>query len=501
MIYVHSMGRAVRYYPNQPALTLSNDSRVTFVQLHDRVKRLAAALTQAGFLPGDRLALLLPNGPDYIELVYACSWLGIIAVPINTRLSPVEIDHVLADASPRGLIRHSTLPSPESRLPLEFVFDQGHLDGLSGPCPDPCYDPQAILTLIYTSGTTGRPKGVMLTHSNVFANVNNFNYWMRYKEGGAYLHAAPIFHIADFPAMFAAPAFGACQAAMPRFNASSFCEAVAKERISYTVLVPTMINLLLQFVENNPCDLSSLEVLAYGGSPMAPELIRRTRRFLPNAKLVQVYGLSETGFLTGLPDNEHTDDHLTSCGRPCPGIEVQVTDESGNPLETGKSGELVTRGSNVMRGYWNNERETAAAFRNGFFRTGDIGYQDRDGFFYLLDRQKDMIVTGGENVYCGEVEAVILNQPAVREVAVFGMPDPQWGEIVAACVVLKPGMQLTVDALIRHCRQSLANYKVPRHVEFSETDLPKSGSGKILKRLLRERYWSGAQRSVGPVTA
>ena len=501
MIYVHSMGRAVRYYPNQPALTLSNDSRVTFVQLHDRVRRLAAALTQAGFLPGDRLALLLPNGPDYIELVYACSWLGIIAVPINTRLSPVEIDHVLADASPRGLIRHSTLPSPESRVPLEFVLDQGHLDGLSGPCPDPCYDPQAILTLIYTSGTTGRPKGVMLTHSNVFANVNNFNYWMRYKEGGAYLHAAPIFHIADFPAMFAAPAFGACQAAMPRFNASSFCEAVAKERISYTVLVPTMINLLLQFVENNPCDLSSLEVLAYGGSPMAPELIRRTRRFLPNAKLVQVYGLSETGFLTGLQDNEHTDDHLTSCGRPCPGIVVQVTDESGNPLETGKRGELVARGSNVMRGYWNNERETAAAFRNGFFRTGDIGYQDRDGFLYLLDRQKDMIVTGGENVYCGEVEAVILNQPAVREVAVFGMPDPQWGEIVAACVVLKPGMQLTVDALIRHCRQSLANYKVPRHVEFSETDLPKSGSGKILKRLLRERYWAGAQRSVGPVTA
>ena len=161
----------------------------------------------------------------------------------------------------------------------------------------------------------------------------------------------------------------------------------------------------------------------------------------------------------------------------------------------------MARGSNVMRGYWNNERETAAAFRNGFFRTGDIGYQDRDGFFYLLDRQKDMIVTGGENVYCGEVEAVIFNHPAVREVAVFGIPDPQWGEIVAACVVLKPGMQLTVEALIRHCRQSLANYKVPRHVEFSETDLPKSGSGKILKRLLRERYWAGAQRSVRPVTA
>jgi len=501
MIYVHSMGRGVRYYPDQPALTLSDDSRVTFVQLHDRVKRLAAALTQAGFQPGDRLALLLPNGPEYIELVYACGWLGIIAVPINTRLSPGEIDHVLADASPRGLIRHSTLPAPQSHVPLEFILDQGHLDGLSGTCPDPCYDPQAILTLIYTSGTTGRPKGVMLTHSSVFANVNNFNYWMRYKEGGRYLHAAPIYHIADFPAMFAAPAFGACQATLPRFNPSSFCEAVAKERISSTVLVPTMINLLLQFVENNPSDLSSLEVLAYGGSPMAPELIRRTRRLLPNVKLVQVYGLSETGFLTGLQENEHTDDHLLSCGRPCPGIEVLVTDESGNPVETSKTGELVARGSNVMSGYWNNERETAAAFRNGFFRTGDIGYQDREGFFYLLDRQKDMIVTGGENVYCGEVEAVILNNPAVREVAVFGIPDPQWGEIVAACVVLRPGMRLTVEDLVRYCRQSLANYKVPRHVAFSETDLPKSGPGKILKRLLRERYWVGAERSVGPVTA
>src|SRR5277367_6173063 len=355
------MGRAVRYYPHQPALTLSDDSRVTFVQLHERVTNLAGALTRAGFVSGDRLALLLPNSPDYIELVYACAWLGIIAVPINTRLSPVEIDHVLADCSPRGLIRHSTLPSPESRVPLEFVLDEGHLDELTGFCPDPCYDPQAILVLVYTSGTTGRPKGVMLTHSNLFANVNNFNYWMRYKEGGAYLHAAPIFHIADFPAVFAAPAFGACQAAMPRFNASSFCEAVAKGRITFTVLVPTMINLLMQFAENNPCDLSSLEVLAYGGSPMAPELIRRTRRMLPNVKLVQGYGLSETGFLTGLQDQEHTDDRLMSCGRPCPGIDVQVADESGSQVEAGQHGELVARGANVMRGYWKDQKDTEAA--------------------------------------------------------------------------------------------------------------------------------------------
>jgi long-chain acyl-CoA synthetase len=326
--------------------------------------------------------------------------------------------------------------------------------------------------------------------------VNNFNYWMRYREGGSYLHAAPIFHIADFPAMFAAPAFGAHQTTLPSFNAKDFCGAIEKEGINYTVLVPTMINLFTEFAENNRSDVSSLEVLAYGGSPMQPELIRRTRRLLPKVKLVQVYGLSETGFLTGLQDEDHTDDHLTSCGRPCPGIEIQVTDELGNPVEGGQKGEVVARGSNVMRGYWNNKEETAAVFRNGFFRTGDVGYQDVKGYFYILDRQKDMIVTGGENVYCGEVEAVISNHPAVREVAVFGIPDPKWGELVAACVVLKPQMQLTAEELINHCRKSLANYKIPRHVEFSDTDLPKNGTGKIMKRLLRERFWAGSELQV-----
>jgi long-chain acyl-CoA synthetase len=496
MIYLNSIGRAARYYPHQPALSLNDGSKITFSQLHDHVKSLAGALTQAGFVSGDRLALLLPNGPEYIQLVYACSWLGLIVVPINTRLSIPEIDHVLADSSPRGLIRHSKFPAPSIHVSLDLVVDQGHLDRLSGTCPDPIYDSEAILTLIYTSGTTGRPKGVMLTHANIWSNVNNFNYWMRYREGGSYLHAAPIFHIADFPAMFAAPAFGAHQATLPSFNAKDFCEAIEKERTNYTVLVPTMINLFTEFAGNTRCNVSSLEVLGYGGSPMQPELIRRSRRLLPQVKLVQVYGLSETGFLTGLQDKDHTDDHLASCGRPCPGIEIQVTDELGNLVEGGQTGELVARGSNVTHGYWNNEEETAAAFRNGFFRTGDVGYQDAKGYFYLLDRQKDMIVTGGENVYSGEVEAVIYNHPAVREVAVFGIPDPKWGELVAACVVLKSRMQLTVEALIDHCRQNLANYKVPRHIEFSDTDLPKNGSGKILKRLLRERFWAGLELRV-----
>jgi long-chain acyl-CoA synthetase len=297
--------------------------------------------------------------------------------------------------------------------------------------------------------------------------------------------------------MFAAAAFGACQVTIPKFSPQTFCETVLRERVTHTVLVPTMINLLTQFPALGTYDLSSLEVLAYGGSPMAPELIRRIRELMPNLKLVQVYGLSETGFLTGLQDQEHTESRLLSCGRPCPGVDVQVMDESGKPTEIGQPGELVARGANVMRGYWNNQKETALAFRDGMFRTGDVGYQDAAGYFFILDRLKDMIVTGGENVYSGEVEAVIYQHPAVREAAVFGVPDPKWGEIVMACVVLKPGTTLGVDELIAYCRRSLANYKVPRRVEFVETELPMSGSGKILKRALRDRFWHHEQRAVG----
>jgi long-chain acyl-CoA synthetase len=494
MIYVHSMGRAVQYYPERPALSL-DQSTLTFSQLHDRVKRLAAGLSGAGFKKKDRLAILLPNSPEYIELVYACSWLGVIAVPINVRLSVPEIDNVLVDSSPRGIVRHSTLPKPNAPVPCDIVVDRdGLMDG-DGIVPDACYDPDAVLALIYTSGTTGRAKGVMVTHANVLADVNNFNYWMRYREGGIYLHAAPMFHIADFPAMFASPMFGASQVTLAHFQPQAFCDIVAKERVNYTVLVPTMINFLTQFAESNPHDLTSLELLAYGGSPMSPQLIRSTRELLPNTRLVQVYGLSETGFLTGLQDGEHTADKLSSCGRPCPGIEVQIVDTAGNPVKAPNTGEIVARGANVMAGYWNNQAETAAPFRNGFFRTGDIGYQDANGYFFILDRSKDMIVTGGENVYSGEVERIIFNHPGVREVAVFGIPDARWGELVAACVVLKAGAQLTADELIAYCRQFIANYKVPRQIYFSATDLPKSASGKVLKRVLRERFSAGAKRS------
>jgi acyl-CoA synthetase (AMP-forming)/AMP-acid ligase II len=496
MIYVHSLGRASRYYAQRTALVVDG-AAVSFQALHERVQNVAAALAANGFAAGDRLALLLPNSPEYIELVYACSWLGVTAVPINARLSAAEIDLVLGDAKPRGLVRHSSLPRPATQLPWQLVLDEEPFDVRNKSCPDPVYDPEAILALIYTSGTTGRPKGAMVSHANILANLDHFSYWMGYGEGGVYLHAAPIFHIADFPALFAAPAFGARQVTIPKFSPQGFCEVVQRERITHTVLVPTMLNLLTQVAEAQPYDLGSLEVLAYGGSPMAPELVHRTRKLLPNVKLLQCYGLSETGFLTGLEDRDHVEARLLSCGRPCPGIDLRVEDETGKEVEVGQHGELVARGPNVMQGYWNNPQESTLAFRNGMFRTGDIGYQDSDGFFYILDRLKDMIVTGGENVYSGEVEAVIYKHPAVREVAVFGIPDAQWGELVMACVMLKSGMALSANDLTNHCRQFLANYKIPRRVEFLDTELPKSGSGKILKRILRERFWAHKERAVG----
>ena len=277
MIYVHSLGRASRYYSARAALA-PRGARLSFSELENRVQRIAAALSAHGFSAGDRLALLLPNSPEYIELVYACSWLGVIAVPLNTRLSLAEIDRVLADAIPRGLIRHSSLPTPTVPISWQKVLDQDPLELRDDLPPNVVYNPEAILALIYTSGTTGRPKGVMVTHANIFANINHFNYWMRYTEGGVYLHAAPIFHIADFPAMFSAPAFGACQVTIPKFDLQSFCEIVERERVSHTILVPTMINMLTQFRDVKKYDLSSLAVLGYGGSPIAPELIRAHER-------------------------------------------------------------------------------------------------------------------------------------------------------------------------------------------------------------------------------
>jgi long-chain acyl-CoA synthetase len=507
MIYTHSVGRALQYFPWHTAL-LRDGQAVTFMELDIRVRKIAAALQRRGILSGERLAFLMPNGVDYIELVYACSLLGVIAVPINTRYAAAEVDRLLEDARPHGLIRHSKFPAPTVTLDWEHVIDLAPLDDAAEErYTGEFYDPDAILVLLYTSGTTGAPKGAALTHANVFSNIHGLNYWLEYREKAVFLHASPMFHIADFPAMFAAPVFGAAQMTLEHFDARSFCAYVQTNGVTHTVLVPSMINTLYQFQELAAFNLDSLDVLAYGGSPIAPALVREVRRALPKAKLLQVYGLSEAGFLTGLTDAEHTDDRLQSCGRPCPGIDLRVVDAAGKPVAFGELGNLVARGPGIMRGYWHDIEEdlpgdessvdeTTEALRGGFFHTGDIGRQDKDGYFYIVDRAKEMIVSGGENVYSGEVEAAIYEIPEVKEAAVFGIPDEKWGELVAAAVVLRPGTNLSAEELKQYCKTRIASYKVPRHIEFMTEELPKSGSGKILKRVLREKYWAGQTRRV-----
>jgi len=507
MIYTHSIGRALQYFPQHTAL-LRDERTVPFLELDIRVRRTAAALQGRGFLSGDRLAFLMPNSADYIELVYACSLLGVIAVPINTRYAGAEIDRLLEDARPRGLIRHSNSPAPTVSLEWEHVIDVAPLcEGNDVLHAGEFYDPDAVLVLLYTSGTTGTPKGAALTHGNIFSNVHDLNYWLTYREKAVFLHASPMFHIADFPAMFAAPVFGAAQMTLERFDALSFCTSVQTHGVTHTVLVPSMINTLCQFEDLAAFNLDSLDVLAYGGSPIAPALVREVRRALPKAKLLQVYGLSEAGFLTGLTDSEHTDDRLQSCGRTCPGTDLRVVDAAGKPAASGELGNLVARGPGIMRGYWHDIEEdlpgvesstdeTVEALRGGFFHTGDIGRQDNDGYFYIVDRAKEMIVSGGENVYSGEVEAAIYEISVVKEAAVFGIPDEKWGELVAAAVVLRPGTNLSAEELKQYCKTRIASYKVPRHIEFMAEELPKSGSGKILKRVLREKYWAGQSRRV-----
>jgi long-chain acyl-CoA synthetase len=496
MIHDHPLDHAAQNYPQQLAL-ISGDTRLTFSELLDRVQRIASLLVALGLQTGDRVAVLLPNQGEYLETVYACAWLGLIVVPLNTRLSVAEIDHILVDAQPRVLIRHSSLPIPTEKVGWQVILDALDLHLAPARVVSWICDPEAVFALLYTSGTTGSPKGVVLTHANILANVEHVGHWMPHCKDDVYLHAAPIFHIADFPFMFAAPAWGMSQVTLAKFSPQAFCETVQRQGVTHTVLVPTMINLLTQFAQLRTYDLSSLRVMGYGGSPMAPDLIRRTRVALPGVELIQVYGLSETGYLTGLRGAEHTEQRLTSCGRPCPGIELCVVDERGTPAPVGHPGELVARGANVTQGYWNKPEETTRSFRAGFFCTGDVGYQDAEGFFYILDRIKDMIVTGGENVYSAEVEAVINHHPAVQEAAVFGIPDAAWGELVMACVVLKHGANLSAEELTSYCKQELAHFKVPRRFEFSSTELPKGGSGKILKRAIRARYWQHEARSVG----
>jgi long-chain acyl-CoA synthetase len=367
-------------------------------------------------------------------------------------------------------------------------------------------DPDAVAGIFYTGGTTGLPKGAMLTHRNLVANAKHFLICVPYTHEDSYLHAAPMFHLADGSSTYALTWVGGRHVMIPAFDPELWLRTVAAERVTRAMLVPSMLNMVINHPDLASHDLSCLHGILYGASPMPEELLRRAMEVFAG-EWCQGYGMTEAAPLVtvltpadhrrGAAGEEPYASRLRSAGRPVVGVEAQVRREDGSPTEIGEPGEVWVRGPNIMKGYYNREQETAAALdADGWYHSGDAAYADAEGYLFIVDRLKDMIISGGENVYCTEVENAIHQHPAVLECAVFGVPDERWGERVHAAIVLKPEASVEETAIMEHCRALIAGYKLPRSFDFHTELLPKSGAGKILKRELRKPHWAGQERQV-----
>jgi long-chain acyl-CoA synthetase len=518
MSVVKGLKQSLERYPEKIA-AICGDTRLTFRELDERVNLLSSALAGLGLTRTDRISILSFNCHRFLEFYYGVAQLGAVVVPINFRLQPPEIKYIVNHSGSRAIAVDPALasliepirpelPSIEHFILIGNEHREGYLNyeemlrsgnpGYQGP---ELRDDE-LLGLFYTSGTTAEPKGVMLSHKNMLSNIKHSEGVYNYLPEDIYLHAAPMFHLADGAAVFSHTSRGATQAFIPRFDPKQVLETIERERVSLLLLVPTMLNFVLQQPDIDSYDLSSLRHLTYGASPIAPDLLKRAMKVL-NCEFGQGYGLTEASpLLTVLTHEDHlvSDDksakRLTSCGKPVEGVEVRVVKEDGSNAQPGEVGEIIARGPNIMLGYWKRADDTEDALRHGWLHTGDLATVDEEGYIYLVDRKKDMIVTGGENVYSTEVEAALYAHPAVKEAAVIPIPDPDWGEAVHACVAVRDGKQVTAEELQDFCRERLANYKVPRSIEFIEGELPKGGTGKILKKQLRERYWKGRERRI-----
>jgi long-chain acyl-CoA synthetase len=519
MSIIEGLKRSIASNPAKTAIVCGS-THLSFEEVGQRVNRLSSALGQLGIRRGDRVAVLSLNCHRFLELYYAVPQMGASIVPVNFRIPPHEVKYILDHSESRAIavdqslanlineirphletVRHFILMSDDERdgyVNYDELLSQGEADFQA-----PELDDEELLGLFYTSGTTAEPKGVMLTHKNMLSNVKHSESVYEYQPDEIYLHAAPMFHLADGAAVFSNTARGSTQVFIPRFEPRLVLDTLARERITTVLLVPTMINFLLQAPDVDSYDLSSLRRITYGASPIAPDLLRRAMKAF-GCSFGQGYGLTEASpLLTVLKPEDHlvTDEksqrRLASCGKPVPGVDVRVVDFDGRDVSAGEVGEIIARGPNIMLGYWKREEDTANTIIDGWLHTGDLATIDEDGYIYLVDRKKDMIVTGGENVFSTEVEAVLYAHPSVKEAAVIPIPDPDWGEAVHACITLRDGKTVAPDELIEFCRLRLANYKVPRSVEIIEGELPKGGTGKILKKQLRERYWQGRARHIG----
>ena len=502
--FLHALHRAEATAIDREAL-VCGDVRLSYREFGERLRRLHGALLDLGVATGERVAILSFNSIAFTELYCGVSMAGRVQVPLNFRWAEPELAYALADSGARILFIDRDPGGLAGLVDRVIRIDLGEYEALLAATAPVDFDDDAVhehdlAGLFYTGGTTGQSKGVMLTHRNLVANAWNVQVTQPLDVDDRYLVMAPMFHAAGSISLLQSIFVGATQVIMPTFDAATMLDTVEQERITQTLGVPTMVAASVEEQLQRPRNISTFRGYAHGGSPIALEVIRRGVQAFPGTDFIHLYGATETApLLTGFADEI---DHLgtereKSAGQPVMGCEVVIRDPGGRPVPAGEPGEVTVRGANVMAGYWNKPEQTASALRDGWYWTGDVGRLDQDGYLYLLDRSKDMIISGGENIYCTEVEDALYTHPSVLEATVFGIPSTQWGEAVHAVVVLRTGRQADETELIDHCRARIAGYKVPRSVAFQDTPLPKSGPGKVLKRELRAPYWEGRDSSIG----
>ncbi len=510
--------RAARWYPDKEAVVFEG-TRLTYRELNERTNRLAAALIETGRKPGDRVGLICHNSHHFTEVFFACAKIGAASTNLNWRLSPKELAFLLNDAEPDVVVfskRFEYLFEPMKQevkkkttyIAVDGVIDKQMVDyekliAKYKPAePKVTVDENDTVLLLYTSGTTGRPKGVMLTHRNMTANSFSTIIEMEMTRDWNILGLLPIFHVGIF-VLINMVLIGAKVTYVHSFDPKAIFEVVQKEKTNATAFTPVIFKFLLDHPDIDKYDLSSLRKIIYATAPMPVELLKRSiKRF--NCDFIQFFGMTETSpTLTMLVREDHVLDGpdykvkwLGSAGRPVANVRVRVIDEQGKDCPPGVIGEIIGSGDNVMKGYYKMPEATAAAIRDGWYYSGDMGYFDEHGYLFIADRKKDMIISGGENIYPREVEEAILLMPGVADVAVIGVPDDAWGEAVKAIIVKKPdAASLTEQAVIDHCKKNIASYKKPKSVDFVEA-LPRSALGKILKHELRDPFWKGRERKI-----
>ena len=473
---------------------IDGDRTITYHELADRCARLAGMLADLGVQRGDRVALLAANGHRYLEAFFGLPAAGIVLVPLNTRLAPAELAHIvqhsgarvlITDRDPAGLdtlVEHViTIPDDYERM-LDSVGAREELVRVAS---------DDVAALFYTGGTTGLPKGVMLTHGNLVANAFNKILACSLVADDVFLGAPAMFHVAGIAPLTGLAWLGGTTVTAPMFDPAACLDLISRHGVTIFLPVPTMLAALVGEQRARPRDVSSLRLLGHAGSPIAATLIRQAHEVFPDTELAQFYGATETSSVVTRLRNEQATldtDLAGSCGQPAVGVAVRTVRLDGTDCDPGEVGEVLARSNAVMVGYWQNPAATADVLRDGWYHTGDLGYLNDRSYLFVVDRAKDMIVTGAENVYSVEVEDALYRHPAVAEAAVFGVPDERWGEAVHAIVVPHAGVTVTAEALRAHCRELIAGYKVPKVIEISTEPLPKSGPGKVLKRVLRDRY-------------